>query len=228
MARPRKTTNARGDSEWMRERLLDAAEHLIARHGYEGASLRDIGVRVGVSNATVLHHFGSKLALYRALLDRFALGLRGLVDSVAADPNEDAPAALVRFLDRFIAWTRENQNYCHIAFREFMDRVALESHVDVHLEAGILQRLAEIVRRGQGDGSFRMDVDVEALVVQMITTVWAAEVSSATFGWILARDAERLRAVATKQGVESLLRALIIESRSEPIAVVAVAPATLQ
>ena len=78
----------------MRERLLDAAEHLIARYGYEGASLRDIGARVGVSNATVLHHFGSKLELYRAVLDRFAIALRGLVDSVVADPEEDAPAAL--------------------------------------------------------------------------------------------------------------------------------------
>jgi AcrR family transcriptional regulator len=228
MARPRKTTNARGDSEWMRERLLDAAEHLIAHHGYEGASLRDIGLRVGVSNATLLHHFGSKLALYRAVLDRFAIALRGLVDSVAADPSEDAPAALVRFLDRFTAWTRENRSYCQIAFREFMDRVALESHVDVHLEAGIIARLAEIVRRGQSDGAFRTDVDVEALVVQMITTVWSAEVSSATFGYILERDADALRAVATRQGVEGLLRALMIERRTEPVAVAVAAPATLQ
>ena len=211
MARPRKTTNARGDSEWMRERLLDAAEHLIARYGYEGASLRDIGVRVGVSNATVLHHFGSKLELYRAVLDRFAIALRGLVDSVVADPDEDAPAALVRFLDRFADWTRANRNYCLVAFREFMDQVAQESHVDVHLEAGIIRRLSEIVRLGQAERAFRREIDVEALVVQLITTVWAAEVSSATFGWILDRDGEELRTVATNQGVAGILRALMIE-----------------
>ena len=226
MARPRKTTNARGDSEWMRERLLDAAEHLIARHGYEGASLRDIGLRVGVSNATVLHHFGSKLELYRAVLDRFAIALRGLVDSVASDPNEDAPAALIRFLDRFTEWTRENRNYCRIAYREFMDHVALESHVDVHLEAGILQRLSEIVRRGQKDGAFRSDVDVEALVVQLITTVWSAEIASATFGWILDRDEDTLRTVGTNQGVASVLRALLVEAA--PTTVTTAATATLQ
>ena len=215
MARPRKTTNARGDSEWMREQLLDAAEELIARHGYEGASLRDIGVRVGVSNATLLHHFGSKLELYRAVLDRFAIALRGLVDSVAADPEEDAPAALIRFLDRFADWTRANRNYCLIAFREFMDQVAQESHVDVHLEAGIIRRLSKIVRRGQQEGAFRREIDVEALVVQMITTVWAAEISSATFGWILDRDGESLRTVATNQSVASVLRALMVERSAE-------------
>ena len=92
-----------------------------------------------------------------------------------------------------------------------MDQVAQESHVDVHLEAGIIRRLSEIVRRGQQEGAFRREIDVEALVVQMITTVWAAEVSSATFGWILDRDGESLRTVATNQGVASVLRTLMVE-----------------
>ncbi|MDA1092219.1 MAG: TetR/AcrR family transcriptional regulator [Acidobacteria bacterium] len=53
-----------------KERILDAAEHLFADHGFPATSLRDITQEAGVNLAAVNYHFGSKEALLIAVLDR--------------------------------------------------------------------------------------------------------------------------------------------------------------
>jgi AcrR family transcriptional regulator len=61
MARRRRTT---------KEKLLDAAEKLFARKGYHGTSLRTITRAAGVDLALVNYHFGGKLPLFEAVLER--------------------------------------------------------------------------------------------------------------------------------------------------------------
>jgi AcrR family transcriptional regulator len=51
-----------------REALLAAAKHLIAKHGYLGVRLEDIGGAAGVSGPAVYRHFASKDAVLAALL----------------------------------------------------------------------------------------------------------------------------------------------------------------
>ncbi len=55
-----------------RARIRDAALRLIADHGVEGATIRDIATAAGVSGGLVRHHFGSKDDL-RAACDAYAL-----------------------------------------------------------------------------------------------------------------------------------------------------------
>jgi AcrR family transcriptional regulator len=51
-----------------REALLAAAKRLIAKHGYLGVRLEDIGGAAGVSGPAVYRHFASKDAVLAALL----------------------------------------------------------------------------------------------------------------------------------------------------------------
>lgn len=69
------TTLARGrrgeyaKSREKREAILDAALEVFAEAGYRSGSLREIAARVGMSEAGVLHHFRSKVALLEAVLE---------------------------------------------------------------------------------------------------------------------------------------------------------------
>lgn len=54
------------------ERILDAAESLFARDGYDKVSVRDITAEAGVNLALVTYHFGSKDKLLEAVLGRRA------------------------------------------------------------------------------------------------------------------------------------------------------------
>ena len=53
-----------------RNAILDAAFDMLSRLGEAGFSVRKLGARIGVDPMTVLHHFGSKDELLRAIADR--------------------------------------------------------------------------------------------------------------------------------------------------------------
>lgn len=53
-----------------RQKILDAAEKLFARHGFESTSLRSIIASAGVNLAAIHYHFGSKEGLVRAVIER--------------------------------------------------------------------------------------------------------------------------------------------------------------
>src|SRR5579864_7013357 len=55
-----------------KDRILDAAERLFARHGFYGVSVRDITEAAGVDVALVNYHFGSKRELFAAVFQRRA------------------------------------------------------------------------------------------------------------------------------------------------------------
>jgi len=66
----KRTPQPRPDSEQTRERILDSAEKLFARHGFHGTSIRDIATDADYQFALVGYHFGSKLELMDRVLGR--------------------------------------------------------------------------------------------------------------------------------------------------------------
>jgi AcrR family transcriptional regulator len=52
------------------QRLMDVAENLFARQGYEGTTLRQIADGAGLQEPGIYNHFSGKQALYEAVLHR--------------------------------------------------------------------------------------------------------------------------------------------------------------
>lgn len=73
---------ARGED--MRNRLLEAAIDVFARHGYDGASTRMLARAAGANLQAIPYYFGGKEGLYLAAADYIAGRIRGHVGPVAA------------------------------------------------------------------------------------------------------------------------------------------------
>ena len=59
----------RPQAQRKRQSLLDAATRMFLELGYEAASINDLIARVGGSKSSVYAHFGSKEALFAAIID---------------------------------------------------------------------------------------------------------------------------------------------------------------
>ena len=75
------------------ERILDAATELFVELGFDAAPMDKIAARAGVSKQTVYSHFGSKEALFSAVVTRVS-GQMLAVDMEAADSNCSLEAEL--------------------------------------------------------------------------------------------------------------------------------------
>jgi AcrR family transcriptional regulator len=97
--------SGRRDAAETRERLLDAAERLFARHGLEGTSLRAVTREAGTSVSAANYHFGSKQELLRATLLRRAepINRRRLEGLAALERHADGrPTEVEEILDAFL------------------------------------------------------------------------------------------------------------------------------
>src|SRR5215471_9461561 len=63
-------------AEQRRESILAAATEVFAESGYRAGKVSDVAARVGVTEPVIFQNFGSKAALYAAVLDRAAADMR--------------------------------------------------------------------------------------------------------------------------------------------------------
>ena len=88
-----------------KDRILDSAERLFARDGFEATSLRAITAEANVNLAAVNYHFQSKEALVQAVIGRrmgpVTTRRLALLDAYEAEAA-DAPVPLEKLLDAFL------------------------------------------------------------------------------------------------------------------------------
>jgi AcrR family transcriptional regulator len=105
MKTPRSSKRApriRRTAENARTEILDAAERQLAAVGPGGIRLQDVARDVGVSHPTVLHHFGSREGLVRAVVTRSIAALNKDITTALAEAPE-GPAGAAAMLDRVAA-----------------------------------------------------------------------------------------------------------------------------
>src|SRR5579875_3852843 len=94
-----------------RERILDVAQDLFTRHGYDKTSLRDIAERLQITKAALYYYFGRKEDILVELHRRLhQLGV-GVIEELEAAPDGPARAALwPRLADQMIDFMIENRD----------------------------------------------------------------------------------------------------------------------
>jgi TetR/AcrR family transcriptional repressor of nem operon len=82
-----------------RDRILAAGLKVMFRHGYIGASVRDIVAEAPAPQGSFTNHFRSKEEFARAVLDRYFDNLKALVAQTLGDESRTPRERLRRYLD---------------------------------------------------------------------------------------------------------------------------------
>lgn len=80
-----------------REHLLEAAKHVFANRGFQGATVREICTRAHANIAAVNYHFGDKRGLYSEVLRQAIPGTGPKLDEPASETKVD-PEKMLRNL----------------------------------------------------------------------------------------------------------------------------------
>jgi TetR/AcrR family transcriptional regulator len=70
-----------------RQRILEEARKLFSQRGFDGTSIREVTGRAGANLGAVTYHFGSKQALYLAVIRAFLIPMRAQFDAAAGEPG---------------------------------------------------------------------------------------------------------------------------------------------
>ena len=154
------------DPERTREAILAAAEDLFARRGFEGTSLQQIGEAAGVARSTPAYFFGSKAALYDAVLVRVIARAQETMARAYAEGDE-APSvedAVESYVGAAIDFLARDRNFVRLIQREALGEGSRVS-----------QFFGRIVEEGivaLGPAAEKAGITPERLVLDLTALCW--------------------------------------------------------
>jgi AcrR family transcriptional regulator len=163
---------AGSDGERTEAAIREAAVDLIARHGYEAVTMRQLAARVGVQSAALYRYFPTKEDLLFILMREH---MEALLDAWnnARPSSGDADERLAAFVANHIAFHIERRSQTHISNMELRSLSPERLTFILRLRASYEKELRAILREGAESGAFGLDdIGLTAMaIIQMITGV---------------------------------------------------------
>ena len=166
------------DTQIRQEQIAEAALAVVARYGLRRLNIAQVARLVGVVPSALYRHFASKDAIIDTVMGLVRARVLENVQAVTvavADPLEQLRLLLTRHV-QFIA---ENQALPRLIFSEQVSeghpgrRRAMFRTIQAYLD-----KVADIVRKGQTDGRIRKDLDAGTVAVMFLGLIQPAAILS--------------------------------------------------
>jgi AcrR family transcriptional regulator len=169
--------------EARRQEILDTAVRLFAKRGFRATGILALAQEVGLSHVGVLHHFGSKEQLLRAMVAR-----REAEEAEEAIAGHPAPSGLAALK----AIAKQGQHLVANTVLPRLYTVLIAENLDaedplhdyfVDRYRRVRASLARSVREGQQVGEIRSDVDADRIAAEILSFIVGTQIQ-----WLLDQD----------------------------------------
>jgi AcrR family transcriptional regulator len=150
------------------ERILEATEEVLRRHGPAKANVVDVARALGVSHGSVYRHFGTKAQLREAVTKRWLDLTTNELQLLMTDGSLTAPAMLRQWLATLFAAKRRKAGDDPQLFATYQVLITENSRV-VELHVGeLIMQLDHIIQDGIAKGQFSLPHPDPALTARAV------------------------------------------------------------
>jgi AcrR family transcriptional regulator len=162
-----------------RTALLESACRSIAQKGLRGLRVEEVASDAGVAASLIYHHFGDRAALLRAALEHVGQKAAAYTETDHEASGRDELKATLQAEIQDDPEVRDNS----AAWGEFRDAAVFDESLRPTLfryTREWIDDVADLLRRGQGDGSVARELDPEQVGQQLtaltegLSTRWLA------------------------------------------------------
>ena len=177
------------EPEANRARIVQAAIAEFAARGFAGASMDAIAARTDTTRALINYYFGSKEKLYLAVLEHVYAEIRQAESLL--DLDHLAPVDAIRRIVQFtFDYYLGHEGFVRlvVAENQAKGRHLKKSRAMRTLNRPIIDTLARVIARGQGEGSFRPGIDPVEVHMAIAALGMFNVTNQHTFAAIFQRD----------------------------------------
>ena len=178
---PNPTPRTRSYGELTRQRILEGAERVFSRDGFQGATTREIAREAGVNEVTLFRHFRSRDDLLRETILYRTMAPEELINS-ASDWERDLPGQLEAYIRKYYSMLLEREALVRAIVGE--GRILPPSVRDVLLKkmAPVRTALIERLEAAKEAGYVNPEVDLGCAVDILRDTVHTGMLRHTMYG----------------------------------------------
>lgn len=175
------------DPERTKGQILEAALNEFASHGYDGAKVHQIAKSAGCNARLIYHYFENKERLYTAALRHIYSEVREREAELHLD-TLPPQQAIMRLTETTFDFFANNTVFLSIIRSENLlkGRFIAEVPEIQKMSTPFLDKISDVLRRGNAAGVFRPGIDALQLYISIVALsahhINASHTLSATFG----------------------------------------------
>lgn len=156
------------ERELRRNDIIDAAQKLFFKDGYENVSMNEIANEAEMARATIYQYFKNKNDIYASIALQAAVILKEMFTDIPEDLTgiENIKALSRTYYQFYKEHTGHYKAYYHSGVLEYDDTPILEDLKKARIEN--FQYVVQAITRGFSDGTIREDIDPVATTLIML------------------------------------------------------------
>ena len=160
------------------KQIVEKAIKLIAEHGIQSVTIKNLAHEIGVSEPALYRHFKNKFEILDAVIEFFILKAQPAIKKLRE--AEDPLVGIEDFMKTHFKIFNENNNLGRVIFSEsnFQNEAKLLAKLTNLMNSSRIRLEAAIIK-GQNNGQIRSDIDVSSLFriivgsLRLLVTQWS-------------------------------------------------------